>query len=105
VEKIHAYPNHCILYREDTSKDLDKCTVCSASWYKNNAGYYGGDNQGPSDVNKRKGKGVASVEPDNAILSISERHSGIPSMAIWYLPIFDRLRCFFSNPKDAELVQ
>jgi len=34
VERIHACPNHCILYREDIFKDLKKCLVCSASWYK-----------------------------------------------------------------------
>ena len=28
VERIHAYPNHCILYRGDTFKDLKKCHVC-----------------------------------------------------------------------------
>jgi hypothetical protein len=31
VERIHAYPNHCILYRGDTFKDLKKCPVCFAS--------------------------------------------------------------------------
>jgi len=29
-ERIHACPNHFILYRGDTFKDLDKCPVCSA---------------------------------------------------------------------------
>ena len=47
VERIHACPNHCILYRGDTFKDLKKCLVCSASRYKNNAGYCGDNNQGP----------------------------------------------------------
>jgi hypothetical protein len=31
VERIHACPNHCILYCGDTFKDLKKCPVCSAS--------------------------------------------------------------------------
>ena len=31
VERIHACPNHCILYRGDAFKDLDKCHVCSAN--------------------------------------------------------------------------
>jgi hypothetical protein len=31
VERIHACPNNCILYRGDTFKDLDKYLVCSAS--------------------------------------------------------------------------
>ena len=30
VERIHACPNYCILYRGDTFKDLDKWPVCSA---------------------------------------------------------------------------
>ena len=45
VERIHACPNHYILYRGDTFKDLKKCPVCSASRYKTNAGYSGDDNQ------------------------------------------------------------
>jgi len=47
VERIHACPNHCILYRGDSFKDLKKCPVCSTSQYKNNAGYCGDNNQGP----------------------------------------------------------
>ena len=55
VERIHVCPNHCILYRGDTFKDLKKCPVCSTSRYKKNAGYYGDDNQDPTNVNKKKG--------------------------------------------------
>ena len=52
-----------------------------------------------------KGKNNASVQPDDATLGISEKQSRIPAMVMWYLPIFDRLRRFFSNPKDAELIR
>jgi hypothetical protein len=106
VEKIHACPNH---YRRDTFKDLDKCPVCSASRYKNNTGYCGGDNQGPADGNKRKRKdatnSVASVEPPDPTLGISEKQSRIPAMVMWYLPVANCLRCFFSNPKEAEMMR
>jgi hypothetical protein len=82
VERICACPNHCILYHGDTFKDLNKCSVCSASPYKNNSGYCSGDIQGSGDGNKRKRKGarnsVASVEPADTTL-------GIPMMVIWYL--------------------
>jgi len=44
VERIHACLNHCILYRGDTFKDLDKCPVYSTNRYKNNTGYCGGNN-------------------------------------------------------------
>ena len=75
VERIHACPNHCILYRGETFKDLKKCPVCSASRYKNNTEYYGDDNQDPTNANKGKGNmaknnSVASVEPDDATLGI-----------------------------------
>jgi hypothetical protein len=39
VERIHACPNHYILYHGDTFKDLNKCLVCSVSRYKNSFGY------------------------------------------------------------------
>jgi hypothetical protein len=99
-----------ILYRRYTFKDLDKCLVCSASRYKNKAGYCDGDNQGLADGNKRKRKvtarnSVASVEPADIILGISEKRSGIPAMVRWYLSISDHLRHFFLNPKDAELMR
>jgi hypothetical protein len=48
---------------------------------------------------------VASVEPDDATLGIPEKQSRIPAMVMWYLPVSDRLRCFFSNPKDAKLMR
>ena len=67
--------------------------MCSASRYKTNAGYSGDNNQ------------VSSVEADDATLGMSEKQSKIPTMVMWYLPISDRLRRFFSNPKDAELMR
>ena len=99
---------YCIM--GDAFKDLKKCPVCSASRYKNNAGYCGDDNQDPTNVNKGKGNVVnnnsaASVELDDATLGISEKQSRISAMVMWYLPVLDRLRYFFSNPKDAELMR
>ena len=79
VERIHACPN----VRGDTFKDLDKCPVCSASRYENNAGYCSGDNHGPADRNKRKRKGatisVSSVEPADTTL-------GTPRSIAEFLP-------------------
>jgi hypothetical protein len=28
----------------------------------------------------------------------------IPAFVMWYLPVIDRLKCVFSNPRDLELV-
>jgi hypothetical protein len=107
VERFRACLNHCILYHGDTFKDLKKCSLCSASRYKNNADYCGDDNHGPTDVNKRNmaKNSVASVELDDATLGILEKQSRILAMVMWYLPVSDRLRHFFLNPKDAELMR
>ena len=58
VEKIHACPNHCILFHGETFKSLDKCPRCEASRYKNND-LYGGDE--PSTGKKRNKKGTKKV--------------------------------------------
>jgi hypothetical protein len=34
VQKIHAYPNDCILYRGDEYENLDACPICGALRYK-----------------------------------------------------------------------
>jgi hypothetical protein len=48
---------------------------------------------------------VASVEPTDTILGISEQQCRITAMVMWYLLVAYRLRLFFSNPKDVELVR
>jgi hypothetical protein len=34
VQKIHACPNDCILYRGEKYENMDKCPVCTALRYK-----------------------------------------------------------------------
>ena len=45
------------------------------------------------------------MEPPDTTLGIFEKQRRIPAMVMWYLPVADRLRRFFSNPKDAELMR
>jgi hypothetical protein len=44
VQKIHAYPNDCILYRGDY-ENLTECSICTALRYKIR-GYDPGDVEG-----------------------------------------------------------
>ena len=48
---------------------------------------------------------VASIEPDNATLGISEKQRRISAMVMGYLLVADCLRHLFSNPKDFELMR
>jgi hypothetical protein len=57
VEKIHACPNHCILYRKE-HEFKDKCPSCNANQYKWN------DNSEEDYYNnKRKGRKRKNTDP------------------------------------------
>ena len=78
IQKIHACPNDCILYRGEY-ENLDACPVCHASWYKirrDDPGDVEGDDERPR---KR-----------------------IPAKVTWYAPIIPRLKCLFRNKEHAK---
>jgi hypothetical protein len=106
VEKIHAYPNHCIIFHGDTLKSLDKCLRCGASRYKNNDLY---NREEASTGNKRKKGGKKVVQysqppEDNTPLGNDEKQRRIPALVMWYLSVVDRLRRMFLNPKEAAIM-
>ncbi|XP_071699952.1 uncharacterized protein [Rutidosis leptorrhynchoides] len=78
VERIHACPNDCMLYRNEY-KDLHKCRVCGTSRYKSKDA----TKEVSSDVNK----------------------NGPPAKVLWYLPLIPRLKRLFANAKDARLLR
>ncbi|KAL4591591.1 hypothetical protein LXL04_004560 [Taraxacum kok-saghyz] len=77
IERIHACPNDCMLYRNEYS-DLHNCITCGTSRYK------------------RKNH---TEESNNT------RKNGPPAKVLWYLPIVPRLKRLFANPKDAKLMR
>ena len=78
VERIHACPNDCILYRKEYA-NMHVCPVCNASRYNRN-------NQSDD------GEGT-------------ETKKGPPAKVAWYFPIIPRLKRFFANPKEAKLLR
>jgi hypothetical protein len=108
VEKIHACPNHCILFRGDTFKDLDKYPRCAVSRYKNND-LYSGEEEEASTGKKGNKKGVKKVvqeswPPEDTPLGNNAKQRRIPALVMWYLPVTDRLRRMFLNPTKAVLM-
>jgi hypothetical protein len=106
VEKIHACLNYCILFRGKTFEGLDKCPRCGASRYKDNDLYSGGE---ASTRNKRNKKGFKkavqeSRPPEDTPLGNGAKKRKIPTLVMWYLPVTDRLRRIFLNPKEAVLM-
>jgi hypothetical protein len=101
IEKMHAYLNHCILYRKE-HEFKDKCPTCNASWYKwdNNSEEVEDDSFKKS--NKRQGWKRKNATP-NQDIKVSKGRKG-PTLVMWYLHIINHLKCMFSNPRDAELL-
>jgi hypothetical protein len=106
VERIHAYPNHCIFYR-GVFKDLTKCPNYGASRYKINEDRSEGTNIGKKrkkDGNKNDAS--QNVEEENNTLAVDDTNQRrILVLVMWYLSPIDRLRRLFSNPRDSELMR
>ena len=106
VKKIHACPNHCILFYGEMFKSLDKCLRCGASRYKNND-LYGGDKastgkRGIIRIQKRWYKNLSP--PEDTPLGNDAKQRRILALVMWYLLVIDRLRRIFLNPKEAALM-
>jgi hypothetical protein len=103
VDKIHAYPNHCILYLKE-HEFKTKCPVCSVSQYKRSY------NHVYVDTMKKKNKKNTAIDPEsvddeNESNKEDNKKRKIHALVMWYLPVIDRLKCVFSNPRDVKLVR
>jgi hypothetical protein len=99
VQKIHACPNHCILYRKEYEA-LDRCPVCNASRYKRNDDC---EDEDASANTKKKKSNAGRDEEDTSSNAEKKRRS--PAMVMWYLPVIPRLQRLYSNPRDSELMR
>src|SRR3989337_2826605 len=79
VQKIHACPNDCILYRGEY-EDLNACPVCGALRYKIS-------HDDPGDVEGERPR------------------KKIPAKVMWYAPIIPRLKHLFQNKDHAKLMR
>jgi hypothetical protein len=80
VQKIHACPNDCIIYRGEEYENLNACPVCSAFRYKMRR-------DDPGDVEgKRPRKRIAAK-------------------VMWYAPIIPRLKRLFRNKEHTKLLR
>ena len=79
VQKIHACPNDCILYRGEY-KDLNACLICGALCYKINR-------DDPGDVEGERPR------------------KKIPTKVMWYAPILPRLKRLFQNKEHAKAMR
>ncbi|KAL4582382.1 hypothetical protein LXL04_006929 [Taraxacum kok-saghyz] len=77
VERIHACPNICMLFRKEF-ENKHNCVSCGASRYKRKKD----SDEADDDVTK----------------------NGPPAKMLWYLPIIPRLKRLFSNENEAKLL-
>jgi uncharacterized Zn finger protein (UPF0148 family) len=102
VDKIHACPNHYILYRKE-HEFKTKCPICGVTQYKRSY------NHVYVDTMKKKNKknivvSPESVDDENDSDKEDNKKRNIHALMMWYLSVIDHLKCVFSNSRDAELV-
>ena len=79
VQKIHACPNDCILYR-DEYENLDACPICSALRYN-----------------------IRKDDPGN--IEGERPRKRVPAKVMWYSTIISRLKHMFRNKDNAKLMR
>nr|CAD40286.2 OSJNBb0062H02.9 [Oryza sativa Japonica Group]CAH66338.1 OSIGBa0097I24.6 [Oryza sativa] len=79
VQKIHACPNDCILYRGKEYENLEACPVCKALRYK-----------------------IRRDDPGEVDGQLTKKR--IPAKVMWYFPIIPRLRRLFRNKGNARMM-
>ena len=79
MQKIHAWPNDCIVYRGEF-QDLNACPVCDALRYKISR-------DDPGDVEGERPR------------------KKIPAKVMWYSPIIPRLKRLFQNKEQAKAMR
>jgi hypothetical protein len=81
VQKIHACPNDCILYRGTKHKILEACPVCKALRYK---------------IRRDDDRGAPEGTPPKMMKVLTK--------VMWYFPIIPRLKRLFRNNENAKLM-
>ena len=79
VQKIHACPNDCILYRGVEYEGLDACPICGALRYK-----------------------IRQDDPTDDVGKPSKKR--VPAKVMWYFPIIPRLKRLFRNRDHSKLL-
>jgi hypothetical protein len=103
VDKIHACPNHCILYRKEYEFKM-KCLLRGVSRYKRSYNHLYVDTMKKKNKNKTT-IGLESVDDENNSDKEDKKKRNISSMVMWYLLVIDHLKYLFSNPRDVKLVR
>ena len=78
AQKIHAYPNDCILYRGEF-ENLDSCPVCACR--------YKIPRDDPGDIEGMRVK------------------KRVPAKVMWYFPLIPHLKYLFMNKTNAKLMR
>jgi hypothetical protein len=81
IQKIHVWPNDCILYRGKEHENLEACLVCKALRYK-----------------------IRRDDDPGALEGTPSEMTKVPAKVMWYFPIIPRLKHLFRNKENAKLM-
>jgi hypothetical protein len=80
VEKIHACKTDYILYHGPEYEDLEKCSICGLDRFNHRK-----DNSDDENYNRNRKR--------------------VPKNVFWYFPIIPRLKHWFANKMESELLR
>jgi hypothetical protein len=83
-----------------------KCSLCGVSRCKRSYNHVYANTMKKKIKNKNK----TAIRPESANDKTDpdkddKKKRKNPALVMWYLPVINRLKCVFSNPRDAELVR
>jgi hypothetical protein len=81
VQKIHACPNDCTLYRGKEHENLEACPVCKGLRYK-----------------------IQRDDDPSALNGTPPKMTKVPAKVMWYFPIMPHLKHLFRNKENAKLM-
>uniref|UniRef100_A0A0A9BUU7 Uncharacterized protein n=1 Tax=Arundo donax TaxID=35708 RepID=A0A0A9BUU7_ARUDO len=80
--------------------------MCNVNRYKRNDGCEDEDDASANARNKKKKKksdGVSGTDKQDTSPN-GEKKRRVPALVMWYLLVIQRLKRFYSNPREAELM-
>lgn len=92
--EVLARTDNCILYQKE-HQDAVRCPRCKRSRYRRNNDCDADD--GVKNTKKGRKKKRSSIAEDSD-------DSKVPTLVMWYLPVVDRIRRLFANPRDATMM-
>jgi hypothetical protein len=105
-QRILACPYHYILYYDDFEK-YENYPNCGSGRYKSNADFSPDEARDAISKKRKRGEKNKGADPhvdDDTCIDVDKNQRKVPALVMWYMPVINRLKRLFSNPKNSKLM-